>query len=566
MRTITASSKHFTCMTTFGHKIAAACDDGTVGVYDSVTGVLRLSLRPVSSVQAIGGSPDSSILFCAHKTPSITVWDMQTGGLIHTFDLDWNPEDIAVSLKGRYLACELSDGSVDVWEVANKMGDAVIGISSPVTHFCWLEPEERLAVSKWACVQVWDIVTKTFLYEFAVHHQTHRMVYSQKFNQLAIMASFTLRSEITFLDPQANKFIDSQHIDESLSCFTFSQTTKELVCCVDPHDPSAAQGARLRLFNVRTQRWRSIEYPDTMTYISSLPNGTVVANSVGSGIQLLGLDQGDITPSRRPDISTSTVHAFDQGKIMTIIPTSRDHIVLLEPVTVSQLIAIPVRNTSHPTHILCASLENHVAVYCFEEVDREYMQLWRLHSGDLKWTVEIGGPPSIGRISPSGTQLVTFHDVDNQTCICVRDAQNGQLKAQLQTDLMHPLDITFDSETRFYSHHDAYRIPFVVSPFKSEGRPQSVRDILHVVNIAFLATLTHSITQCGRLLLIGGPQKRHYEVDETREWVVSDSKRICWIPPGYIGSAQPSYCWAGHSLVMAGQDGTLRKLMFQEPN
>ena len=110
LRTITAGAKRFTCMTTFGYTIAAAYDDDTVGIYDSVTGVLRLSLNPGNPIQAIRGSPSGSVLFCAHKMPSITVWDIQTGGLIHTFVLDRNPEDIAISLEGRYLACGLSSG------------------------------------------------------------------------------------------------------------------------------------------------------------------------------------------------------------------------------------------------------------------------------------------------------------------------------------------------------------------------------------------------------------------------------------------------------------------------
>ena len=121
MRTITASSKRFTSMTTFGHSIAAACDDGTMNIYDSVTGVLRLSLNPLDPVQTIRGSPDSSIVFCTHNTPTITGWDIQTGGLIHTFVLEKTVKDIAVSLTGRYLACRLSNKSVKVWEVAGKI-------------------------------------------------------------------------------------------------------------------------------------------------------------------------------------------------------------------------------------------------------------------------------------------------------------------------------------------------------------------------------------------------------------------------------------------------------------
>jgi WD40 repeat protein len=534
VRTITASPKHFTFMTTFGHRIAAACDDGTVGIYDSITGVLRLSLSPADPVQAIRGSPDGSALFCAHKASSITVWDMQTGGLIYTFVLEWSAEDIAISLEGRYLACGLSDGSVRVWEVAKKMGDAVIRISPLVTHFCWLEPEGRLAVSRGVSVHIWDIVSGTVLRDFAIQHPAYRMVYSQKLEQLAIMASSTPESTITIANPQMNTPIVSHSIRENLSCLTFSQTTEELVCGMETHG--------LQVFNISTRGWRHIDYPDTMTHVSSLPNGTVVANFVDSGLKLLSLDEG-YTPFQQPTLSALTVHAFDKGQIVAILSTDRDRLVLLDSATMSQLLTIPAQKTrdilANRAYVLCASLEDQVTVYCFEEGDRRCMQLWRLYGGDLVWTVEMDGLPSIGAISPEGQQIVTFRDAGDQTFICMWDAIDGQLKAQLKTGPIHPLDITFDSQTRFYSHHDTYRVAYdyrtnVISP-PSWRQP--------------------SIEQ----------SQRYYAVDDTNEWVIGGTKRVCWIPPGYIGSVQPSYCWAGHSLVIAGQDGMLRKLTFREP-
>ena len=94
IQTIKASSGRFTLTTTFGSRIAAACDDGTVSIYDSVTGVLRLSLNPGDLVNAMGGSPDGSVLFYAHEWLSITAWDIQTGGLIHTFVPEWKAEDL----------------------------------------------------------------------------------------------------------------------------------------------------------------------------------------------------------------------------------------------------------------------------------------------------------------------------------------------------------------------------------------------------------------------------------------------------------------------------------------
>ena len=514
-------------MATFGHRIAAADDDGMVGIYDSVTGVLRLSLNLEDPAQAMRGSPDGSVLFCAHETPSITVWDMQTGGLIHTFDLKRNAEDIAVSSKGRYLASRTPDGYVEVWEVANTMEGAAIWASSPVTHFCWLEPEERIAVSMNASVHIWDIITGTVLDSFTILYPVDRMVYSQKFNQLAIMGS----RGITIINPRKGTSFPSPQIREKLSCFAFSKTSEELVCGMETHG--------LRLFNVSTQRLKKFEYPDTMTSVSCLQNGTVVANFTGSGIQLLSLDGGGAS-SQQPTISALTVHVFDEDRLIAVFPTSRDHIILLKLATMSQLLKIPIHNTritpTDPTTFLCVSYDNFTAVYYCEGGNTGFLQVWRFYDEIPRWTVEVSGVVEIGRLSPHAVRLVTVHTMDHLSRICIWNTRTGQLEAQLD-DILPLISIEFTHETELclqYSTHSVrYYHPDWRMGSRGEGTPPSF------------------------------PKPRYLDVDDTHEWVVDASERICWIPPGYIGSTQPSYCWAGRSLVMAGQDGTLRKLAFK---
>ena len=554
VRTITTSSKRFTCTTTFGRRVAAARDDGSVGIYDSITGVLRLSLGPVDHVRAIGGSPDGSVLFCAHQVPSITAWDMQTGGLMHTFVLELNAEHIAVSLGGRYLACGLSDGSVKVWEVAGRAEGAAIQTCSPAVNFCWLKPEERLATSAGTLVHIWDVISGTMLSTFTIRYPIRHIIYSPKLNQLAVMASQASKTTISMIDPQTGTSAIFHRVPEKLTCFAFSQTTEQLMCGMETHG--------LRLINVSTRRWRHVEHPDTMTSVSSLPNGTIAATFAGSGVQLLSVE-GEYDAYQPPTYLPLTVHSFDEGRIIAILPTKRDRIVLLELACMSNLLAIPAQNTpttsTDRTHVLCASLENRMAVCCSDEWDRRCLQLWQFDRGLPLWTVELSRFPSIGGISPRGTRIVTFHDLDNQTFVCVWDARDGQLEAQLRTGPIHPLDITFDSEERFYLHDDTHRVPYVVSLSRNP-----------TLNLLFYpsepVTLSHSITSSERLPLVGGSRGRFFGVDETCQWVISDSKRICWIPTGYIGPVQPSYCWIGNSLIMVGQDGALRKLTFREPN
>ena len=57
-----------------------------------------------------------------------------------------------------------------------------------------------------------------------------------------------------------------------------------------------------------------------------------------------------------------------------------------------------------------------------------------------------------------------------------------------------------------------------------------------------------------------------YELDENLEWVIDvESRRVCWLPPGYVSGIANGHFFVGSSIVMAGKDGTVRKLLFREP-
>lgn len=540
VRTITASSsKRSTCVTVFGYQTAIAWDDGTVAIFDSLTGVLRLSLSPADPVHLMRGSQDGSILFCTHKRPSVTSWDIQTGGLIHTFIPERNVKDIAISSKGHYLACRLSNGTVEIWDVQARMECAPIECGSLDTHLYWVEPEHQLAVAIGTSVRIWDVLSVRFLRSFTLQGSIYGMIYPPRLNRLIVVTVSKAGDAVNIIDSLQGLSPISHQIQQQISCFTFSQTTNQVVCGTETDG--------LELLDISTQCWRNLQYPDRATFISSLPNGNVVAKFASSDVQVLSLDDGDPSP-QQPAISVLTVRSIDKDRIIAILPTSRDRIVLLELSTMLQLLTIPVHETHaipvNRTHILCASLEKRTAVYCYEGLGREYLQLWvwRFGDGDPRWTVEIDGLPSIGGISPNGTLIVAFCDVDSRTFVCMWNTSRGQLEARLQVDLTQPFDFTFDVETEFYSHHDTYCVPFAVRSPALRGyrlSPDTVQ-------------ITRREQQPPTRRTLG------YKVDDTCEWVVRGSERICWIPPGYIGSVRPSHWWTGNLLVMAGQDGTIR--------
>jgi len=278
-----------------------------------------------------------------------------------------------------------------------------------------------------------------------------------------------------------------------------------------------------------------------------------VVNAADSGIQLLSLD-GGYAPSRQLIAPTCRVYTFDDNRIIAIVPVIQKCVMLLESTTMLPLLTIPAQgsitiSTLHPV-VLCVSLETFTAVHCFQEDGKENMQLWRFGDDSPEWTVGVDELPSVGRISPTRTRLITFHVAHSQVCVCVWNAGDGRLLGKLPLDHLGPylpLDITFDSEDRFYSQYVNYRASFVLDSPSGPGTPN------------------RSISYCERLNISFQLPRRVFSLDDGHEWVISNSRRICWIPPGYIGPTRASYCWVGSSLIMAGQDGTLRKLTFREP-
>ena len=601
MRTIKASSSCFASMTTVGQRIAAACDDGTVGIYDSVTGALRLSLSPADPVQTIKGSPDGSMLFCAHRGPSVTAWDIQTGGLVRTFTLDGEVTEIAISLEGRYIACGLSDGTVRIWELSGKTKGAAFGSGSPISHLCWLKSGTQLVVVqeapvkeasakkasvKEALVQVWDVVAPQLLRSYKEQGSIRGAVYYQKLNEIAIAVNSqkptknatVATSETESIVATVNSWgrtLLANPTQLQISCFAFSQISKELVCGLSTPG--------IGLLNISTGNWRRFNHPATITSISTFPNGTVVANVAGSGIQLLSLDEGYTPPQQ---LSALTVHALDGGNIIAVSFTNPKHVTLLESPTMSPLLTIhvpPIKGIQiDRSAILCASLQHRVAVHHIEHLNGTILRLRRFGSKTHEWDCRINGYRVVGGLSPSGSRLVVLHEVNHTIDVRIWDVRNGELQAHRQITATHPhtqpLGVEFKLEERFYSQHDTYRILCVIFSSKPAAssdpvatlQPDTSSDTLLESDAPVEPTLLRPrfrsrLTIRFKKLAPSGQLGRYYNLDDTREWVTCPTKRICWIPPGYIGSDNDSCCWVGNTLVMVGHDGVLRRLIFREP-
>ena len=560
-------------MTTIGRgsaaKIVAACDDGAVRIYDSVTGVLRLSLRPKLRIQEMTGVPDGSLLVCTHKGhPVITLWDIQTGGLVHTFILKGEMEvkHTAVSLKGRYLACETSENTVSFWETASRTQhpDHLEKLEGHTP--CWLAPEELIIVVDGGSAHVRNVITKgPSVHKFDLLRSTRSAVYSPIFDQLAIMSHYLLGNTFVILDVKTGTSSTIHGGGKQASFIAFSQTTKRLVC--------GGEVPGLETVDISTGCWAHFDFPATVTSASVLWNGTVVAVVRGSGVQLLSVDQQHAS-SRQPTPPPLTMYPLDRGRIIITIPTTNDRVILLETSTMSQILSIHTQEAlsvaADHTVVLCASLEDRIAVFCLKGGLDNSLGIWEFYHTHPRWTVQTRIPASVGSISPACNRLATFHKGRSEGFVYVWDAHNGVPLAWIDIGYLRPLDITFDSEDRLCFYHDTHREFYDIRYRSHDTRDPSydiydtsydIYDTCYDDYGMFWGLTAYCITHRPGQRLEGQVLGKRYCLDDGREWVICGSQKICWVPPGYIGF---SHCWAGPSLVMVGRDGTLRKLTFME--
>jgi len=139
LRTIGVGPRQLSCITTFVHGIISACGN-TVEVYSIVTGVLQQSLCAPEPVTKIKHTPDGSIIVLVHSS-SVTMWDVQTGGHIHTFSIQSRISDVAVSATS--IACSSSDGSVTSWDIFTKERGQCFSSDNPIITIDWLSHQEH---------------------------------------------------------------------------------------------------------------------------------------------------------------------------------------------------------------------------------------------------------------------------------------------------------------------------------------------------------------------------------------------------------------------------------------
>jgi WD40 repeat protein len=145
-----------------GRRLASASDDGTVRIWDTVSGAELLCVRAhQGGVRSIAFSPDGCRLASASVDQMVKLWDAATGALIHSLIGHTNTvTDVAFSWDGRRLASASEDRTVKVWDMTSgQLAFSIHGHTSAVNSVAFSPDGQRLAsasASRERMVKVWD--------------------------------------------------------------------------------------------------------------------------------------------------------------------------------------------------------------------------------------------------------------------------------------------------------------------------------------------------------------------------------------------------------------------------
>ena len=526
------------------------------------------------------------------------MWDVQTGGLIHTFTVQSEITDIAVSPTGADIACGSSDGSVTFWDTYSKKEGEDVGNDQPVVAIHWLSPYE-LAVATQGSVYVYDFDVGGTSSNFSIPGHVWGMVYSVDRDVDAdvnedngddkdkhvprgkFLVGTVLPEQGGLVNQQQSCFLSiikptKQHVPllGQLSVYLNRiQGPQELesplapspvhlgqllsptlvdreVACITP--PSGVQS-----FNTGSYDWSNSPplLGAAMSVAISL-NRNLVAQTKDS-IQIFSID---VLTSGEGHKNTHPSHVYPLGEnhIVCLLQPSR-HLTLLELDTLKEL--HPDDKNTSPLGPLLASRSASSRASFGHGLVAEFgvsfiVRVWRSGVPLPEWTEAADDDVLLKGWSPNGTRVVTIHNSPKRE-IRVKDAKRKIILANmsLQDDdlgMGKVYDLIFDSEARFYLKVDGpgwhIQIPHDILALPSGGH-------------------SHRIIKGDPETLPEPRPTPPYTLDANCEWVVdAKSRKICWISPGDLRRGGGGHFWAGSSLVTVGGDGIVRKLTFQEPN
>ena len=559
LRTIDVRPREPTCVVTSVQRIISVSED-IVNIYDAVTGILQQSLCIPEAVIKTKSSLDGSILFFAHSS-SVSMWDVQTGGLIHTFTTQSEINDITVSES--HIACGLSSGFITFWNIHTKRRGRGFGNNEPVITIYWLSSQE-LAVVTQGTFYIYDIVVGITSRRCRISGHVWGMVHCAAEDGFLIGTSQSTPEMVeehcfVYISHTNKQHIPFQQVPSPDCVFSAARLRtgqllnpmlvgKQIVCITQP--------IGVQSYDIESRCWtNSPPLLDRAVSMAVSLNRNLVVQTKHC-IQIFSID---ILMSNKThnDVHPSHIYPLGEKHIVCLLQPDRN-LALLKLENLQELHPnddiSPLRSLlADQSASACASSgRGLVAGFGISAVVNMWSSGTLVHE-QIEATEK--DAPLCGW-SPKCTQLVTVCR-SPQPGLCLKDAKHGIVLANLPLDLDdlgmgEVYDLTFISETEFYLKIDGpgqhIQIPFKITTSQSGQH-------------------SHKIIKGKPEPLLEPREMPPYSLDVNCEWIIdAKSRKVCWISPENLWKGNGGHFWAGLSLVMIGSDGVVRKLTFKKPD
>ena len=271
-----------------GQCLASGSDDGYVRLWDAASGELLSALASGSSVYTVAWSLDGQRLASGSHDKSVRLWDVASGRLLNTLDgheqgiysLTWSPD-------GQCLASGSADGSIKLWDaVSGKLVNTFFG-PSPINSVAWSPDGQRLASGSGdKIVRLWDVVSGRVLFTLASHEKAVNSVAWSPDNQR--LASGAHDKGVRLWDANSGRLINIFAGISSASPVAWSPDGYRIACGSDDNN--------VRLWDVDSGRLLN-----TLESSSSILSGAwspgnphLVSGSDDGSVRLWNVDSGKL--------------------------------------------------------------------------------------------------------------------------------------------------------------------------------------------------------------------------------------------------------------------------------
>lgn len=171
-----------------GHKIATGSADGTVKIWDALSGSVICTYSSSDIVYSIAWSPDSTEVVSGNGDGTVKTFDAATCASIRTYTGHTSSVmSVAWSHDGKYLASGSNDHSVLIWDVLTGGTLKNIPFSDVAASVAWAPGKDEVAIGAWdRTTQIWDIHAQTPTYETSYPDAVNAVAWSPDGNYVAI--------------------------------------------------------------------------------------------------------------------------------------------------------------------------------------------------------------------------------------------------------------------------------------------------------------------------------------------------------------------------------------------